>query len=254
MGSLNGKRALVTGGEQGIGQAVASLLIEGGCDPYCHYYMEADGMAELNAQAQAAGTKIDWFKADLTDEAKVVEYVDSGAKVLGGIDILINNVGGLIERRVLAEIDSDFWHRVMDLNIKTMMLVTRQAVPYMAKADDGASIVNLSSLAGRKGGHPGSLVYSISKGAVLTFTRSLSNEVSQKGIRVNAICPGLILGTRFHNKHTTDESARKTVEGIPLQRAGNVEDVARAIVFFASEYDGFIAGATLDINGGVYDM
>ncbi len=254
MGSLNGKRAMVTGAEQGIGQAVASLLIEGGCDLYCHYFTEADGMAELNAQAAAAGTKIGWFQADLTAEAKAVEFVESGAKALGGIDILINNVGGLIERRVLAEVDCDFWHRVMDLNIKTMMLVTRQAVPHMAKASDGASIVNLSSLAGRKGGHPGSLAYSTSKGAVLTFTRSLSNEVSQMGIRVNAVCPGLILGTRFHNTHTTDESARKTVEGIPLQRAGNVEDVARAIVFFASEYNGFIAGATLDINGGVYNM
>lgn len=107
-------------------------------------------------------------------------------------------------------------------------------------------------LAGRKGGHPGSLVYSTCKGAVITWTRALSNELAPKGIRVNAVAPGLILGTRFHATHTTKESAEETVKGIPLGRAGSPEDVARTILFLASEYDGFITGATIDINGGVY--
>jgi 3-oxoacyl-[acyl-carrier protein] reductase len=92
----------------------------------------------------------------------------------------------------------------------------------------------------------------MTKGAVLTFTRALAAEWGPKGVRVNAIAPGLILGTRFHNQFTTKESADETIKGIPLGRAGDADDIARAIVFLASEYDGFITGATLDINGGVY--
>ena len=127
------------------------------------------------------------------------------------------------------------------------------AAPYLAK-NENSSIVNLASLAGRKGGHPGSLAYATSKGAILTYTRALSTELGPQGIRVNAVAPGLILGTSFHNTHTTKESAAATTAGIPIQRAGNAADVARAVLYLASEYDGFITGATLDINGGVYNM
>ena len=113
-------------------------------------------------------------------------------------------------------------------------------------------MVNLASLAGRKGGHPGSLVYSTTKGAILTFTRALALELAPQGTRVNAVAPGLILGTSFHNTHTSEDSANETIKGIPLGRAGNPDDVARVVAYLASEYDGFVTGATIDINGGVY--
>jgi 3-oxoacyl-[acyl-carrier protein] reductase len=129
--------------------------------------------------------------------------------------------------------------------------VTREAFPYFNRTER-SSIVNLASLAGRTGGHQGSLAYSATKGAVLTLSRSLAKELGPLGIRVNAVAPGLIEGTSFHAKHTTRESAMKTIANIPLGRSGCPEDVARAIVFLASEYDGFINGATLDINGGIY--
>ena len=159
------------------------------------------------------------------------------------------------KRRTLTDADDNFWAEVMALNVDSARRVTRAAAPHLfasAKTRGGASIVNLSSLAGRKGGHPGSLVYSTAKGAILTFTRALANELGPQGVRVNAVAPGMILGTSFHNTHTTAESAAATVAGIPLGRGGNADDVARAVVFLASEYDGFITGATLDINGGVY--
>jgi 3-oxoacyl-[acyl-carrier protein] reductase len=151
----------------------------------------------------------------------------------------------------LVDVDMKFWQTVLDINLTTMMLVTRECGPALWKSG-ASSVVNLASLAGRKGGHPGSLVYAMTKGAVLTFTRALAAEWGPKGVRVNAVAPGLILGTRFHNQFTSKESADETIKGIPLGRAGNVHDIARAIVFLASEYDGFITGATLDINGGVY--
>jgi len=154
---------------------------------------------------------------------------------------------------MLGEIETDFWNKVMDINLTSMMFVSRAASPFLAKSEN-SSIVNLASLAGRKGGHGGSLAYATSKGAILTFTRALSTELGSQGTRVNAVAPGLILGTSFHDTHTTKESAAKTISGIPINRAGIAADVARAVVYLASEYDGFITGATLDINGGVYNM
>ena len=165
--------------------------------------------------------------------------------------MLINNAGSLIGRRKLDEIEPDFWQTVIDVNMTSMINVTKFAAPALREAK-GASIVNLASLAGRKGGHAGSLAYSTAKGAVLTMTRAMSNELGPDLIRVNALAPGLILETSFHNTHATKESAEKTISGIPIKRAGNPQDVAHATVFLAEQFDGFVTGATLDINGGVY--
>lgn len=251
MGSLVGKRALVTGAGHGIGKAVAEGLLRAGCDLAIHYHSGEEGPLELVALAESLGRRASHFQADLTDERAAAALVTRAVGFLGGLDVLVNNAGGLVERRHLEQVDLPFWQKVIDINMTTTMLITREAVPHLADAG-GASIINLSSLAGRKGGHAGSLVYSMTKGAILTLTRALAAELAPRGIRVNAVAPGLILGTRFHNTHTTKESADETVRGIPLARAGDVYDVARPIVFLASEYDGFITGATIDINGGVY--
>jgi 3-oxoacyl-[acyl-carrier protein] reductase len=250
MGSLIGKKAFITGAGQGIGKAVGEELIKAGCDIFVNTYSDLEGAAKLVSLAESAGRKADYFQADLIDEESVKKSVNKAVSFLGGLDILINNTGGLIRRKMIHEVDVEFWKTVIDLNLTTMMVVTRECIPYLEKSG-GASIVNLASLAGRKGGHPGSLVYSMTKGAVLAWTRALATELGPKGIRVNSVAPGLILGTKFHNTFTTKESAEATIKTIPLGRAGNVGDVARPIVFLASEYDGFITGATIDINGGV---
>lgn len=251
MGNLKSKRALVTGGGQGLGYAIVEHLLNAGADVAIHYFSSEAGARELHSKAQQLGRRAAIFKADLTNEAEAAALVEKSTAALGGLDILINNAGDLVQRHMIETIDSDFWKRTLDINVTSMMWVTRAAVPVLAKSGT-ASIVNLSSLAGRKGGHPGALAYSTAKGAVLTWTRALATELAPRGIRVNAVAPGLILGTRFHDTHTTPESAKKTIEQIPLGRAGAPDDVARAVVYLASEFDGFITGATLDINGGVY--
>ena len=255
MSKLLGKRALVTAGAQGIGLAISRQLLAAGCDVFVHYRSSGAAAAALEGEARAMGRRCGSAAADLTGTPAAERLVASAVDFLGGLDLLINNAGSLVARRSLAEADDAFWTEVIELNVGSLRRVTRAALPHLATAAatrGGASIVNLSSLAGRKGGHAGSLVYSTAKGAVLTFTRSLAAEVGPQGIRVNALAPGLILGTSFHNTHTTPESARATVAGIPLGRAGTADDVARAAVYLASEFDGFITGATLDINGGVY--
>ena len=251
MGNLKDKRVLVTGGGQGLGYAIVEHLLGSGADVAVHYFSSETGARELKSIAGKFGRRAEIFRADLTVETEAVALVKKAADFLGGLDILINNTGDLVQRRALGEVDLQFWQRVMDVNVTSMMLVTRAAVPWLVQGGQ-ASIVNVSSLAGRKGGHPGSLVYSTAKGAVLTWTRTLANELAPKGVRVNVVAPGLILGTRFHATHTTADSAQATIRQIPLGRAGTPADVARAVAFLASEYDGFITGATLDINGGVY--
>ncbi len=257
MGTLHGKKVLITGGANGIGGTISLELAKQGADIAVHWFQHranqntSQDIAALRKQVTAFGVNMVDVSGDLTDEPTVRQVVRTAVAGLGGLDILINNVGDIIGRHSLIEMEQSFFNKVMAVNVNTMMLVTREALPHLMKAN-GAAIVNLASLAGRKGGHGGSLAYSTAKGAVITFTRSLASEVGPQGIRVNCVAPGLILGTYFHQTHTTDDSAQKTISEIPLGRAGNPQDVADGVAFLASQYDGFITGVTLDINGGIY--
>ncbi len=251
MGTLKGKNAFVTGTSQGIGAAIARILVDAGCNICMHYFSSEDEPKSIQKMAESLHQKAICIQGDLTKEADVVKCVSAGVDFLGTFDILINNSGSLVKRTNVENISMNYWQTLIDINLTTMMLITKELLPFIQQAG-GASIVNVSSLAGRTGGHGGSLVYSACKGAVLAWTRSLSKELGARGIRVNAVAPGFIAGTRFHEMHTSSESALKTIAEIPLGRAGNPYDVARAVAFLASEYDGFITGETIDINGGIY--
>ncbi|MEP1984629.1 MAG: SDR family NAD(P)-dependent oxidoreductase, partial [Maribacter dokdonensis] len=198
---LFGKNVLITAGAQGIGESITKHFIDSGANVSIHYFSSADTADKLVAYAKDKGVKAIAVSGDLTKESDANALVEKTVEALGGLHILINNAGSLVARKMLSEMETDFWHKVMDINMTSMMFVTRAAAPYLAK-NENSSMVNLASLAGRKGGHPGSLVYSTSKGAILTYTRALSSELGPQGIRVNAVAPGLILGTSFHNTHT----------------------------------------------------
>ena len=161
--------------------------------------------------------------------------------------ILVNNAGGLFARKTLSELDEDFYDLVMNVNFKSTVFVMKAFEPLMGK---GTSIINLSSLAARDGGGGGSSLYASSKGATTTFTRAMAKELGPKGIRVNAVCPGLI-GTKFHDDFTKDE-IRKAVAGkTPVRREGQADEVADLVTYLASSKSSFVTGANFDINGGL---
>lgn len=251
MNSLKGKKALVTGGASGIGRAISLELANMGAALIIHYHRSKESAESLAAQIHSSGGKAEVVQADLTEEAGVQALTDFVIERWDNLDVLVNNAGDLVGRHKLEEVQMDFYRKVVAVNLDSNVLVTRAMIPLLKKSGC-ASIVNLASLAGRKGGHGGSIIYSMTKGAILTLTRALSTELAPYGIRVNAVAPGFILGSAFHAIHTSEESKQATIRDIPLKRAGTCEDVARAVAFLASEYDGFITGATLDINGGVY--
>ena len=251
MNSLKEKKALVTGGASGIGRAISLELANMGATLIIHYHRSKEPAESLAAQIHSSGGKAEVVQADLTEEAGVQALTDFVIERWDNLDVLVNNAGDLVGRHKLEEVQMDFYRKVVAVNLDSNVLVTRAMIPLLKKSGS-ASIVNLASLAGRKGGHGGSAIYSMTKGAILTLTRALSTELAPYGIRVNAVAPGFILGSAFHALHTSEESKQATIRDIPLKRAGTCEDVARAVAFLASEYDGFITGATLDINGGVY--
>ncbi len=253
MNSLQGKKALVTGGASGIGKAIVEELASQGAEVFIHYHSSSEPAEQLAKAIKENGGVAYVSGADLTSEKEVKDLITKVAKSFGSLDILVNNAGDLVGRKLLEDMSIDFFRAVTAVNLDSMIMVIKETLPLM-KDRGGTSIVNLSSEAGRKGWgeRAGALAYSTTKGAILTLTRGLSAELAPYGIRVNAVAPGLILGSNLHSIHTAKETKENAIKNIPLKKAGTCEDTARAVVFLASEYDGFITGATLDINGGVY--
>jgi len=246
--NLKGKVAIVTGGTRDIGKAICIRLAKEGAKVVANYYNnESNAKATLKEIEAAGGTAI-IVKGDMTNKADVDHVIEESIAAFGkSIDIVVNNAGGLVARKSIAEMDEAFFNKVMFLNLNSTFLVSQAALPYMKS---GGSIVNIASQAGRDGGGGGSLAYATSKGAVMTFTRGLAKEVGPRNIRVNALCPGMI-ATKFHDDFTKDE-VRTKVEGMtPLRRQGTAEEIANTVACLASDETSFMTGANIDINGGL---
>jgi 3-oxoacyl-[acyl-carrier protein] reductase len=163
------------------------------------------------------------------------------------IDVLVNVAGGLVARKTLAEMDEEFFDKVIALNLNSTFLLTKAVVPHM----DGGAIVNLASQAGRDGGGPGATAYATAKGAVMTFTRAMAKELGPQNIRVNSLCPGMI-STTFHDLFTKDAVRANVANATPLRREGKAGEVADAVAYLVSDEASFLTGTNIDINGGLF--
>jgi 3-oxoacyl-[acyl-carrier protein] reductase len=245
---LQGKVALVTGGARDIGRATVQQLVQAGAAVAINYHGSEDKANALVAEIKQNKGKAFAIKADVTNQYQVAGMMQQIQDELGRIDILVNNAGGLLARKRLDEMDSEFIDQLIAINFKSVLLVTKATLEYM---NDGGAIVNISSLAAHDGGGPGALVYAACKGAVLTLTRGLSKELAGRRIRVNCVSPGLI-NTTFHDTFTKPEGRAATVARTTVGREGDPRDVANAIVFLASDASAYINGESIEINGGLY--
>jgi 3-oxoacyl-[acyl-carrier protein] reductase len=242
---LEGKTAIVTGGGRDIGRACAMTLAAAGANVAINYFASSAGADRAVAEITAAGGRAFALQGDLQTQEGVDALVNRTVAEFGGVDVLVNNSGGLIARKKISEMSLDHWRAVMDLNLTSTFLMIKACLPHMSTG----AIVNLASQAGRDGGGPGSVAYAASKGAVMTMTRGLAKELGPD-IRVNALCPGMI-DTDFHNIHTADAARRGYEANAPVRRQGLSEDVANLVLFLACNDSAFITGANVDINGGV---
>ncbi|MCP9236970.1 SDR family NAD(P)-dependent oxidoreductase [Lewinella sp. JB7] len=245
---LTGKTAIVTGGARDIGRAISLRLAQLGANVVVNYHSsQSDGDETLRQIKDAGGNGIA-VRADVTNWDECHQLVSKAQEAFGQeIHCLVNNAGGLVARKTLAEMDVAFWDKVMDLNLKSVFIMHKAVVPHMPS---GGSIVNLSSQAARDGGGGGSAAYSTSKGAVTTFTRSMAKELGPDGIRVNAVCPGMI-ATTFHDTFTTDNIREAVAGKTPLRREGSAAEVANLVACLLSDDSSFVTGNNVDINGGL---
>ena len=246
---LMNKTALITGGGRDIGRAIACQLADAGASVVVNYHTSADQAHATVNEIKRRGGHAVAIQADVTCIQAAQRLVETAINTFGGsLDILVNNAGGLLARKKIREMDEAFWDAVMAVNLKSVFLVTRAALPYM---NAGGAIVNVSSLAARNGGGGGSVAYATAKGGVLTMTRGLSKELAPQKIRVNCVSPGLI-NTTFHDTFTPGEVRKTVAANTSAGREGESEDVANAVVFLASDAASYLNGESVEINGGLY--
>jgi len=241
---LENKKALVTGALRGIGKTIADLFIAEGAEVWGLDYKTPD---DLDARVSAAGGKLHWVQLDLSVLSSIEEVIENTIKEAGGFDIVVNNAG--ITRDNLAfRMSLEEWQKVLDINLSAAFFVSRTAARDMARKRTG-SIINMASVVGIHG-NGGQANYSASKAGLIGVTKSIANEVASRGVRVNAIAPGYIESDM--TAAVPEEARKKMIEAIPLKRTGKQEDVAKAVLFFASDDSSYITGQVLPVDGGMY--
>ncbi|MFO7309306.1 MAG: SDR family oxidoreductase [Pseudomonadota bacterium] len=246
---LKGKRVLITGASTGIGAATAIEFGRLGSHVVVHYNSSEDDARAVVDTIRKAGGKAELLKGDVSVSAEAIRVVNEAAGILGGLDVLINNAGALVQRSPVTDITDELFDRVIDLNVRSVVMASKAAVPHLRKAGGGA-IINTSSIAARNGGGPGAGLYASAKAFVSNLTRNMAKEYAADNIRVNAVAPGVIM-TPFHQRFSTPEMLEAMRKTIVMGRIGEPQECVGAYVFLASPaMSGYITGQVIEVNGG----
>jgi len=243
---LKGKTALVTGASRGIGKAIALKLAAEGANVVINYGQNREEAVKTAAEIEALGVRALTVQADVSSFAQAKELVDRAKQEFGTLDILVNNAGITRDGLLMRMTEQDF-DRVIEVNLKGIFNVTRQAVPIMVKQRSGR-IINITSVVGLVG-NPGQTNYAASKAGIIGFTKALAKEIGSRGITVNAVAPGFI------ETDMTSALPEKTVEAIKenitLKKLGKPQNVADAVYFLASDLGEYITGQVISVDGGM---
>lgn len=244
-GKLDGKIALITGGDSGIGRAVAILFAKEGADIAVSYLNEHEDAEETKRQVEQEGRRCLLLAGDIGDEGFCRQAVQRTVSELGGLNVLVNNAAEQHPQDSIEQISAEQLERTFRTNIFAMFYLVKAAMPHLK---EGSSIVNTTSVTAYKGS-PQLLDYSSTKGAIVAFTRSLSQALVEQGIRVNAVAPGPIW-TPLIPSTFPEEKVASFGADVPMKRAGQPEEVANCFLFLASDDSSYIAGQVLHPNGG----
>jgi len=249
MNDLKGKTVLITGASTGIGAGCALALGAFGAKVAVHYHSSKSAADDVVASIVKAGGEAFAVQGDLRHSAQCERVVAEAASRWEQLDILINNAGALVQRVPITELTDAVFSDIIDLNVRSMMMCTKHAVPHM---HNGGSIINVTSVAARTGGGPGASMYAASKGFISVATQGLARELVGLKIRVNAVSPGVIQ-TPFHDKFSTPQQLEAMRLGIPMARLGTVDECIGAFIYLASQQlSSYVTGQVLEVNGGQY--
>jgi 3-oxoacyl-[acyl-carrier protein] reductase len=247
---LKAKVVLVTGASTGIGAAAARAFGACGARVAVHYNASRDAAEAVAADVRSAGGESVLVAGDVTRPDVPKAVVDEVVRAFGRLDVLVNNAGGLVKRTPVADYSDDLLDQVIALNIRQVVSFVREATLQIRRQGGGGNIVNVSSIAARHGGGPGSVIYAATKGFVSTATRGWAKELAGDRIRVNAVSPGVIL-TPFHERYSTPELLKAMQATVPMGRLGEADECSGTFLFLASDTtSGYITGQIVEINGG----
>ncbi len=248
--SLDGKVAIVTGAASGIGLATSKLFAEMGAIIVLIDINESDGIV-ITEQIRETGGKAKFFRCDVTSDSECKKTINAIYKEFGKIDILFNNAG-VIRRKNVVELEEKDWNLIVDVNLKSIYLLSKHVIPIMIKGS-GGSIINNGSGWGIKGGS-NAVAYCAAKGGVVNMTRAMAIDHGKHGIRVNCVCPGdvdtpLLRGEAKQLGVDEDMFMKEAAER-PLNRVGNPEDIAYAVLYLASDLSSWVTGTSIIVDGG----